>query len=109
MKKIEVYIRPEKLENLKAALEAIDCVGMSATDVRGRGEQKGIELEYRGKKVRVDMLPKTKVEVFVKAERVDEVVAAMCKAAYTGKPGDGRIYISAVEKALKVRDGSTME
>ena len=105
MKKIEAIIRPEKLEEVKKALEKINIVGMTITEVKGRGEQKGIKLQFRGREMHVDLLPKVKVEVVVDDGEVDEAVDVIIKSARTGKPGDGKIFVVDVEEAIRVRIG----
>ena len=105
MKKIEAIIRPERLEQVKKALEEKGFVALTIIDVLGRGEQKGIKLQYRGGTMVVDLLPKLKLELFVSDEDVDKAMLAICEAGRTGKPGDGRIFVSPVEKSGKVRTG----
>ena len=105
MKKIEAIIRPERLEQIKAALEERGVVAMTVIEVRGRGEQKGIKLQYRGGTMDVDMLPKLKLELYVVDGEVDVAMKAICDAGRTGKFGDGRIFVSSVEKSAKVRTG----
>ncbi len=105
MKMIEAIIRPERLEQVKKALEEKGFVAMTIIDVLGRGEQKGITLQYRGGTMEVDILPKLKLELFVPDEDVDKAMKAICDAGRTGKPGDGRIFVSPVEKSGKVRTG----
>jgi nitrogen regulatory protein P-II 1 len=105
MKKVEAIIRPERLEQVKAALEEKGFVAMTICEVLGRGEQKGIKLQYRGGTLDVDLLPKLKLELFVQDEDVDIVMKTVCDAGRTGKPGDGRIFVSPVEISGKVRTG----
>ena len=105
MKKIEAIIRPERLEQVKKALEEKGVVGMTVIQVLGRGEQKGIKLQYRGGTMDVDLLPKLKIEIYVEDGEVDCVMKNICDAARTGKFGDGRIFVSSVEKSGKVRTG----
>lgn len=105
MKKIEALIRPERLDQVKKALEEKGVVGMTVIEVLGRGEQKGIKLQYRGRTMEVDLLPKLKLELFVSDEDVDPVMKTICEAGRTGKPGDGRIFVLPVEKSGKVRTG----
>jgi nitrogen regulatory protein P-II 1 len=105
MKKIEAIVRPERLEQIKKALEEMGVVGMTVIEVLGRGEQKGIKLQYRGGTMDVDLLPKLKLELYVTDEEVDEVMKTICDAGRTGKFGDGRIFVSPVEKSGKVRTG----
>jgi nitrogen regulatory protein P-II 1 len=105
MKKVEAIIRPEKLSAVKNALEEIGVHGLTAYEVHGRGEQKGLEFTHRAGKFRVDMLPKCKLEVVVKDAMTNDVVNAICTAARTGDVGDGKIFILPVEKVIKVRTG----
>jgi nitrogen regulatory protein P-II 1 len=105
MKKIEAIVRPERLEQIKKALEEKGVVAMTVTEVLGRGEQKGIKLQYRGGTMDVDMLPKLKLELYVSDEEVDSAMKTICDAGRTGKFGDGRIFVSPVEKSGKVRTG----
>jgi nitrogen regulatory protein P-II 1 len=105
MKKIEAIIRPERLEQVKKALEEMGILAMTVTEVMGRGEQKGIKLQYRGGTMDVDLLAKLKLELYVQDEAVDSVMKTICDAARTGKFGDGRIFVSPVEKSGKVRTG----
>lgn len=105
MKKIEAIIRPERLERVKVALEEIGIVGMTVTEVRGRGRQKGMRMQFRGREMEVDLLPKVKVEVVVKDEVVDSVIETMTGAARTGNVGDGKIFVIPVERVVRVRSG----
>ncbi len=105
MKKIEAVIRPEKLEYVKAALEEKGIVGMTITEVRGRGRQKGMKIQFRGREMEVDTLPKVKIEVVVSDEAVDTVVNTIVEAARTGNVGDGKIFVIPVEKVVRVRTG----
>lgn len=105
LKKIEALIRPERLEQVKKALEENGFIAMTITEVLGRGEQKGIKLQYRGGTMEVDLLPKLKLEMFIHDEDVDAVMKTICDSARTGKFGDGRIFVSPVEKSGKVRTG----
>lgn len=103
MKQITAIIRPERLDTVKDALEKIDCKGITVTDVKGRGEQLGIEEKYRGKSYRIDLLPKVKIETVISDDTVEEVVNAICEAARTGNMGDGKIFISNIEEVVKIR------
>ena len=105
MKKIEAMIRPERLEKVKDSLEKGGFVAMTVTEVKGRGEQKGIKLQFRGRTMDIDLLPKIKIEVIVKNEEVDKAVGIIADAARTGKYGDGKIFVIPVEKAIRVRTG----
>jgi nitrogen regulatory protein P-II 1 len=103
MKMVQAIIRPERLDNVKKALEEKGFIAITIIDIRGRGEQKGITLEYRGKKIEVDTLPKVKVEIVIKDEDVDKVIAVIRESARTGKFGDGKIFVLPVELMAKVR------
>jgi nitrogen regulatory protein P-II 1 len=105
MQKVEAIIRPEKLQQVKNALEEIGVIGMTTYSVQGRGEQKGLEFTHRAGKFRVDFLDKIKIDIVVKDALVDGVVEAILKTARTGETGDGRIFISPVARTLKVRTG----
>src|SRR3954447_5652260 len=105
MKKIEAIIQPFKLEDVKEALKGIGIDGMTITEVRGHGRQKGHREVYRGQEYNVDLLPKVKIEIVVAAERSDEVIRALATAARTGKIGDGKIFIYDVAEAVRIRNG----
>nr|QNO54926.1 putative nitrogen regulatory PII-like protein [Methanosarcinales archaeon ANME-1 ERB7] len=105
MKKIEAIIRPEMLDRVKKVLEQKGCVAMTITEVKGRGEQKGITLQFRGRSVDVDTLPKIKIEMVVMDEIADAVINAIADAARTDKFGDGKIFVLPVEEAIRVRTG----
>ena len=107
MKLIKAIIKPERFEFIKKALEEKGFVSMTITEVRGRGEQKGITLEYRGGLMNVDILPKVQIEIVVKEKDVDTVVAIITESARTGKIGDGKIFVIPVEKAIRIRTGET--
>jgi nitrogen regulatory protein P-II 1 len=107
MKLIKAVIKPERFEFIKKALEEKGFVSMTITDVRGRGEQKGISLEYRGGMMTVDTLPKTQIDIVVKDKDVDAVVETIIASARTGKIGDGKIFIIPVEKTIRIRTGET--
>jgi nitrogen regulatory protein P-II 1 len=104
MKKIEAIIQPQKLESGKAALIAIGVDGITVSEVRGHGRQKGHKEVYRGMEYNVDLLPKLKVEVVIQSARVNEVIAAMMTAAKTGSIGDGKIFVSDVLDAVRIRN-----
>lgn len=104
MKKIEAIIQPFKLEDVKEALKNIGVDGMTITDVRGHGRQKGHKEVYRGMEYNVDLLPKVKFELVVPDSRVDEVAGALASAARTGKIGDGKIFIYDVAEAIRIRN-----
>jgi nitrogen regulatory protein P-II 1 len=104
MRKIEAIIQPFKLEEVKEALKAIGVDGMTITEVRGHGRQKGHKEVYRGQEYQVDLLPKVKIEMIVPAARVDEIVSSICRAARSGKIGDGKIFVIPVEEAIRIRN-----
>jgi nitrogen regulatory protein PII len=103
MKKIEAIIKPFKLEDVKAALTALGVEGMTVTEVKGFGRQKGHTEIYRGSEYTVDFLPKTKLEVVVSDEGADAAVREIVKAARTGKIGDGKIFVQNIEQAIRIR------
>ncbi|HNR58215.1 MAG: P-II family nitrogen regulator [Methanothrix sp.] len=105
MMKVEAVIRPERLEQVKKALEEKGYVGMTVSEVTGRGEQKGIKLQFRGRTMEVDLLPKVKIELIVKDEATDELIGTISAAARTGRPGDGRIFVIPVARSVRVRTG----
>jgi nitrogen regulatory protein P-II 1 len=105
MKMVLAIIKPERCEFVKKALEDKGFIGMTMSEVKGRGEQKGITLEYRGGKMTVDFLPKVKLEVVVRDKDVDDLVATITGAARTGKIGDGKIFVLPVEKSIRIRTG----
>ena len=107
MKKIEAIIKPFKLEEVKEALSEIGIEGMTVTEVKGFGRQKGHTEIYRGSEYTVDFLPKLKLEVVAADAQVDIAVAAIVKAAKTGKIGDGKVFISPVEQAIRIRTEET--
>ena len=105
MKMVMAIIKPERFEFVKKALEDKGFVSMTISEVKGRGEQKGITLEYRGGNMVVDVLPKIKLEIVVRDKDVDELVATLTGAARTGKIGDGKIFVLPVEKSIRIRTG----
>src|SRR5215475_3655636 len=109
MKKIEAVIQPFKLDDVKEALKAIGIDGMTITEVRGHGRQKGHKEVYRGQEYNVDLLPKVKLEMVVSSERSEEVIKALTAAARTGKIGDGKIFLYDVQEAIRIRNGDTGE
>jgi nitrogen regulatory protein P-II 1 len=104
MKKIEAIIQPGKLEAVKDALLAMGIDGMTVSEVRGHGRQKGHTEVYRGHEYTVDLLPKIKIEIVVPSVRIDEVVHALAAAARTGKIGDGKIFVFDVADAIRIRN-----
>ena len=107
MKKIEAIIKPFKLDDVKEALNEIGIQGMTVSEVKGYGRQKGHKEVYRGAEYVVDFIPKIKLEIVVDADRVEQVVTKIRESAYTGKIGDGKIFVLAVEQAVRVRTGET--
>ncbi|MBM3845391.1 MAG: P-II family nitrogen regulator [Verrucomicrobia bacterium] len=103
MKKIEAIIKPFKLEQVKDALQEIGIKGMTTTEVKGFGRQKGHTEIYRGSEYTVDFVPKTKIELVVGDEQIEAAVDAIVKAAKTGKIGDGKVFVSHVEEAIRIR------
>ncbi len=109
MKKIEAIIREERLDAVKKALEEMGLIGMTVTEVSGRGQQKGIPLQWRVGEYRVDFLPKLKVEVVCHDDDLKAAVEAILKAAKTGRIGDGKIFVLPVEAAYRIRTSETGE
>ena len=109
MKLISAIIKPFKLDEVREALSAIGVQGITVTEVKGFGRQKGHTELYRGAEYVVDFLPKVKVEVVVKTEDVDRCIEAIVKAAKTGKIGDGKIFVTPVEQVVRIRTGETNE
>ena len=107
MKKIEAIVKPFKLDDVKEALNDIGIQGMTISEVKGYGRQKGHKEIYRGAEYVVDFIPKTKIEVVVESDMVEKVVATIQEAAKTGKLGDGKIFVTTVEQAIRVRTGET--
>jgi len=105
MKKVEAIIKPFKLDDVKEALNEIGIQGMTISEVKGYGRQKGHKEIYRGAEYVVDFIPKIKIEIVVEAGRAEEVVETLQNAANTGKIGDGKIFVFSVETALRVRTG----
>ncbi len=109
MKKIEAIIKPFKLDEVREALSEIGVSGLTVTEVKGFGRQKGHTELYRGAEYVVDFLPKVKIEIVVAEDSVDSAIEAIIKAARTGKIGDGKIFVSAVEQVVRIRTGETGE
>ncbi|NPA22822.1 MAG: P-II family nitrogen regulator [Crenarchaeota archaeon] len=105
MKLILAIIRPEKLDDVKRALEDAGIYPMTVVDVRGRGEQKGITIMYRGRPITIDLIPKVELQIVVKDDDVDKVIKIITENARTGKPGDGRIFVLPIERSVRVRTG----
>ena len=104
MKRIEAIIQPHKLEDVKEALKGIGIDGMTITEVRGHGRQKGHKEVYRGMEYQVDLLPKVKIEMVVSDARCEEVVQTLATSARTGKIGDGKIFVQEVVEAIRIRN-----
>lgn len=107
MKMITAMIKPMKLENVREALAKMGVTGMTATDVKGFGHQKGHTEQYRGNEFTVDFIPKVKLEIGVSAENVDKVIETIRQVANTGKIGDGKIFVTNIEQVVRVRTGET--
>lgn len=109
MKKVEAVIKPFKLDEVREALSAIGVNGLTVTEVKGFGRQKGHTELYRGAEYVVDFLPKIKIEVILASDMVDSAIEAIIKSAHTGKIGDGKIFVTSVEQVIRIRTGETGE
>ena len=109
MKKIDAVVKPFKLDQVREALADVGVTGLTVSEVKGVGRQKGHTELYRGAEYVVDFLPKVKIEVVVSDNMVDGVIEAIVKAARTGKIGDGKIFVTAVEQVVRIRTGETNE
>ena len=109
MKKIEAIIRPEKLEAVRQALIEVDSPGLMITEIEGYGKQKGLSQQWRGKKYKVELLAKVKIEIVVKDQDVERISKAISEVAKTGKIGDGKIFVYPVENVLRIRTGEKGE
>jgi nitrogen regulatory protein PII len=107
MKRVEAIIRHHKLDDVKAALVELGYHGMTVTEVRGFGRQKGQRETYRGAEYTIDFIPKLKIEVAVPADAVDKVIAAIVKSSQTGNIGDGKIFVTTIDDAVRIRTGET--
>lgn len=107
MKLVTAVIRPEKLDDVKEALADAGYPSMTVTDVKGRGKQKGLEQTWRGETYRVDLLHKTKLDIAIGDDEVDDVVETIRKSAETGSIGDGKVFVTPVEEAVRIRTGET--
>ena len=107
MKLVTAIIKPFKLDDVRAALSEIGVSGMTVSEVKGFGRQRGHTELYRGAEYVVDFVPKTRVEVAVRSDLVDQVVEAIVKAAKTGKVGDGKIFVTEIERVVRIRTGET--
>ncbi len=109
MKRITAVIRPEKLDDVKDALEAVGYPGLMLTRIEGHGKQKGLEQQFRGRAFKVDLLPKYKIEVVCADERCEEIIHAIVSAARTGEVGDGKVFVSEVVDVVRIRTGERGE
>jgi nitrogen regulatory protein P-II 1 len=109
MKLVKVIIRPNKVEEVRDAIVALNISGMTVTEVRGHGKQKGHTAIYRGKEYNVSLLPKMEIEIVMPDGIVDEAVRAIIKAARTGEIGDGRVFVTPVEQSYRIRTGEQEE
>ena len=109
MKHIIAVIRPEKLEDVRQALEKVGCSGLMISETEGHGEQKGIVQQWRGEKYKVDLISKIKLEIIVKDEQADAIKKTIIENARTGEIGDGKIFISNVDEVIRIRTGEAGE
>src|SRR3989338_4048007 len=109
MKKIEVIIRPERLDAVRHALETVGYSGLMISEIEGHGKQKGVVQQWRGEKYKVDLLPKIKIAIVVKDSEVDRILKTIIDNAKTGEIGDGKIFISNVDTAIRIRTGEKGE
>ncbi|MFZ1128809.1 P-II family nitrogen regulator [Methanoregula sp.] len=107
MKLVKAILKPQQFEFVKKALEDKNFVSMTVTEVRGRGEQRGISLAYRGGVMNIDMLPKTQIEIVAREKDAGAVINTIIESARTGKMGDGKIFVLPVERAIRIRTGET--
>jgi len=107
VKKIEAVIRPEKLDDVKAALEAAGYPGLMLSRIEGHGQQKGVEQQFRGRAYKVELLPKYKIEVVCDDERCDALIDAIVSAGRTGAIGDGKIFVSDIANVIRIRTGES--
>jgi nitrogen regulatory protein PII len=107
MKKVDAIIKPFKLDDVREALSAIGITGMTSTEVKGFGRQKGHTELYRGAEYVVDFLPKVKIEIVIKEDQLEACLEAITNAARTGKIGDGKIFVSSIEDVIRIRTGET--
>lgn len=109
MKKIEAIIRPEKVDEVRKAIESVGYPGITMTEAEGHGKQKGVVQQWRGETYRVEFLPKVKLEIIVSDADVERIVSAILKSAKTGAVGDGKIFVSDVKDVIKIRTGERGE
>lgn len=109
MRKIEAVIRPEKLDNVRKALEKIGYSGLMISEIEGHGKQKGIVQQWRGEKYRIELLPKIKIEIVARDSEVENIVQIIKESAWTGEIGDGKIFIYEIKDAIRIRTGERGE
>ena len=109
MKKVEAVVRPHLLDAVKTALQEVGIAGMTATEVKGFGRQKGHTETYRGSEYNVDFLPKVKIEIAVPSELVEKAIEAILRTAKTGKFGDGKVFVTSLEEIVRIRTGERGE
>ena len=109
MKKIEAIIRPEKVDEVRRALEKVGFPGLNISEVEGHGKQKGVVQQWRGEQYRVELLPKVRLEVVVSDQDVKKIIRAISETAKTGGVGDGKIFVSSVDEVVRIRTGETGE
>ncbi|MFN4227371.1 MAG: P-II family nitrogen regulator [Candidatus Ratteibacteria bacterium] len=103
MKKIEAIIRPEKLDEVRNALKKAGCVGLMISEIEGYGRQEGLVQQWRGEKYKIELIPKIKIEIVVKDKDVENIIMSIVNSAKTGEIGDGKIFISNIENAIRIR------
>jgi len=109
MKRIEAIIRPEKVDEVRRALEKVGFPGLNISEVEGHGKQKGVVQQWRGEQYRVELLPKVRLEVVVSDKDAHKIVRAIQEVSKTGSVGDGKIFVSSVEEVIRIRTGETGE
>ena len=109
MKRIEAIIRPEKIDAVRRALEKVGYAGLMVSEIEGHGRQKGVTQQWRGEKYKVDFLPKVKIEMIIKNGDTERIVKTIIENAKTGEIGDGKIFISSVDDAIRIRTGEKGE
>ncbi len=109
MKRIEAVVRPEKVDEVRRALQSVGCSGLMISEIMGHGKQKGVVQQWRGEKFKVELLPKVKVETIVRNEDLAKIIKVICETARTGDIGDGKIFVSPVENVIRIRTGEEGE
>lgn len=105
MKQITAIIRPEKADSVRSALVGIGVPGIMITELEGHGKQKGIEMQWRGEKFRMELMPKMKLEIVTESRDVEKIISTIVKSAKTGEVGDGKIFVSDITDVVRIRDG----